>query len=193
MHMHLVKPQLSFSIKAIESYVQSPIPIKLSLYSQFSPCGHLTIADKSQPPAEMHKEMTVINSCYYGLLLLWKCGCFHAPPPSSPSAMFHLFFFSHQSKHLSTSSKILTHIILSNITIKENKETILQLGAKRRISCLQLDLFLVREATLETLCLHSYILIIISYVQRKNNFIFSDNPPLLNLAIIYFLQLKLGL
>ena len=29
---------------------------------------------------------------------------------------------------------------------------------------LQLDLFLVREATLETLCLHSYILIIISYV-----------------------------
>ena len=59
MHMHLVKPQLSFSIKAIESYVQSPIPIKLSLYSQFSPCGHLTIADKSQPPAEMHKEMTV--------------------------------------------------------------------------------------------------------------------------------------
>ena len=49
MHMHLVKPQLSFSIKAIESYVQSPIPIKLSLYSQFSPCGHLTIADKSQP------------------------------------------------------------------------------------------------------------------------------------------------
>ena len=59
---------------------------------------------------------------------------------------------------------MLTHIILSNITIKENKETILQLGAKRRISCLQLDLFLVREATLETLSLHSYILIIISYV-----------------------------
>ena len=49
MHMHLVKSQLSFSIKAIESYVQSPIPIKLSLYSQFSPCWHLTIADKSQP------------------------------------------------------------------------------------------------------------------------------------------------
>lgn len=162
MHMHLVKLQLSFSIKAIESYVQSPIPIKLSLYSQFSPCGHLTIADKSQPPAEMHKEMTVINSCYYGLLLLWKCGCFHAPP--SPSAMFHLFFSSHYSKLLSTSSKILTQIILSNITIKENKETILQLGAKRRIFCLQLDLFLVCEATLETLCLHSYILIIISYV-----------------------------
>ena len=68
------------------------------------------------------------------------------------------------SQHLSTSSKILTHLILSNITIKENKETILQLGAKRRIFCLQLDLFLVREATLETLCLHSYILIIISYV-----------------------------
>lgn len=27
MHMHLVKPQLLFSIKAIESYVQSPIPL----------------------------------------------------------------------------------------------------------------------------------------------------------------------
>lgn len=93
MHMHLVKPQLSFSIKAIESYVQSPIPIKLSLYSQFSPCGHLTIADKSQPPAEMHKEMTVINSCYYGLLLLWKCGCFHAPPPLLPQCNVSLFFF----------------------------------------------------------------------------------------------------
>ena len=91
MHMHLVKPQLSFSIKAIESYVQSPIPIKLSLYSQFSPCGHLTIADKSQPPAEMHKEMTVINSCYYGLLLLWKCGCFHAPP--LPQCNVSLVFF----------------------------------------------------------------------------------------------------
>lgn len=92
MHMHLVKPQLSFSIKAIESYVQSPIPIRLSLYSQFSPCGHLTIADKSQPAAEMHKEMAVINSCYYGLLLLyiWKCGCFHAPPP--PVQCFTCFF-----------------------------------------------------------------------------------------------------
>ena len=56
MHMHLVKPQLSFSIKAIESYVQSPIPIKLSLYSQFSPCGHLTIADKSQPPLKCIKK-----------------------------------------------------------------------------------------------------------------------------------------
>lgn len=92
MHMHLVKPQLSFSIKAIESYVQSPIPIKLSLYSQFSPCWHLTIADKRQPPAEMHKEMTVINSCCYGLLLLWKCGCFHAPPPL-PQCNVSLFFF----------------------------------------------------------------------------------------------------
>ena len=94
MHMHLVKPQLSFSIKAIESYVQSPIPIKLSLYSQFSPCGHLTIADKSQPPAEMHKEMIVINSCYYGLLLLWKCGCFHAPPPLPQCNVSLVFFLS---------------------------------------------------------------------------------------------------
>ena len=94
MHMHLVKLQLSFSIKAIESYVQSPIPIKLSLYSQFSPCGHLTIADKSQPPAEMHKEMTVINSLYYRLLLLQKCRHF-----SAPQYDISLVFFSHYSRH----------------------------------------------------------------------------------------------
>ena len=42
--------------------------------------------------------------------------------------------------------------------IKENEETILQLGANMRISCLQPDLFAVHEALLETLCLCGYIL-----------------------------------
>ena len=42
--------------------------------------------------------------------------------------------------------------------IKENEETILQLGANMRISCLQPDLFAVHEAMLETLCLCGYIL-----------------------------------
>ena len=42
--------------------------------------------------------------------------------------------------------------------IKENKETILQLGVKMRISCLQPDLFPVHEAMLETICLCSHIL-----------------------------------
>ena len=66
--------------------------------------------------------------------------------------------FSLYSGHLSTSSKILTYIMQSDITIKENTETILQLAANMRISCLRPNLYPVREATLETLCLRTYIL-----------------------------------
>ena len=46
----------------------------------------------------------------------------------------------------------------SHTTIKENTETILQLAANMRISCLGPNLYPVRDATLETLCLRSYIL-----------------------------------
>ena len=46
----------------------------------------------------------------------------------------------------------------SDTTIKENTETILQLAANMRISCLRPNLYPVRDATLETLCLRSHIL-----------------------------------
>ena len=42
--------------------------------------------------------------------------------------------------------------------IKENEQTILQLGADMRISCLWSDLFAVHEAMLETLYSSSYML-----------------------------------
>ena len=52
-------------------------------------------ADRSQSP-ETHKEMTEINSCYYGPSLLRKCGNFHTapPPPPLPEDFFSLFFLS---------------------------------------------------------------------------------------------------
>ena len=66
--------------------------------------------------------------------------------------------FSRYRGHLNTSSKILTHIMQSDTTIKENTETILQLAANMRISCLRPNLYPVRDATRETLCLRSHIL-----------------------------------
>ena len=65
--------------------------------------------------------------------------------------------------------------------MKENKETILQLSANMRISCLWLDLFQVREAMLETLCLCSYILI--HMLRNKTIFSLSHTPLLQNFAI----------
>ena len=44
----------------------------------------------------------------------------------------------------------------SDITIKENKESILLSGANMIISCLRADLFQVLEAMLEALCLLSW-------------------------------------
>ena len=44
----------------------------------------------------------------------------------------------------------------SDITIKENKESILLSGENMIISCLQPDLFQVLEAMLEALCLLSW-------------------------------------
>ena len=46
----------------------------------------------------------------------------------------------------------------SDNAIKENSETILQLAANMRTSCLRPKLYPVCEATLEMLCLRSYIL-----------------------------------
>ena len=93
--------------------------------------------------------MTELNSrFYYGLRLLLKCGHFHATQRNI-SLVFSLSI---------ASSKILTYIMQSDITIKENTETILQLAANMRISCLRPNLYPVREATLETLCLRTYIL-----------------------------------
>ena len=98
------------------------------VYSRLSLCGHLAITDttplgdKSQTPGETHKEITEITP---------------------------VFTDSRYYENLA-SSKLQTHMIWSDTMIKENKEPIFQLGANLRISCLQLDLFLVREATLET-------------------------------------------
>ena len=50
-------------------------------------------ADRSQSP-ETHKEMTEINSCYYGPSLLRKCGNFHTAPPPLPEDFFSLVFLS---------------------------------------------------------------------------------------------------
>ena len=59
--------------------------------------------------------------------------------------------------------------------IKENEETILQLGANMRTSCLRPDLFAVHEARLETLCL-----CIVTYyficLGRKHFFLFLSYP-----------------
>ena len=65
--------------------------------------------------------------------------------------------------------------------IKENEETILQLGANMRISCLQPDLFAVHEAMLETLCLCSYILF--HTFSKRTFFNFSHTPLLQTLTI----------
>ena len=72
--------------------------------------------------------MTDTNSCYCILSQQQKCRHFYAP-----SMTFHLLFLSLQCTHLSTLSKILTCVILSDIMIKANKETILQLGANMRV------------------------------------------------------------
>ena len=65
--------------------------------------------------------------------------------------------------------------------IKENEETILQLGANMRTSCLRPDLFAVHEAMLETLCLCSYILF---HTFRKKTFFYFSHTPLLQALTI---------
>ena len=134
-----------------------------SRYSRLSPCGHLAIMDtpplktRVSLPGETHKEMTEINSCYYALSLLRKCRHFQAlppppPPPPPPPARHFNFFFSRNNGHLSTSSKILTHMIKSDITTKENKQTILQLDTNMKRFLFAAGFFPVHEATLESFC-----------------------------------------
>lgn len=128
-----------------------------SWYSRLSPCGRLAITDtpplktRVSPPGEIHKEMTEINSRYYGLSLLRKCRHFHAPPPI-PQRDILLFFFSRNKGHLSTSSKILTHMIKSDITTKENKQTVLQLDANMKWFLFAAGFCPVHEAALESFC-----------------------------------------
>ena len=88
--------------------------------------------------------------------------------------------FSLYSGHLRTSSKILTYIMQSDITIKENTETILQLAANMRISCLRPNLYPVREATLETLCLRTYILFHSTPLLRTLAITDTKSPPRLS-------------
>ena len=58
--------------------------------------------------------------------------------------------------------------------IKENEQTILQLGANMRISCLWPDLFAVHEAMLETLYSCSYMLF--DMFGKKTFFLFLSYP-----------------
>ena len=117
----------------------------------------LLIENKRQPPDKMHNQVTetdtpiLMDIRYFG-----NVDTFMPPPPPPPCAILH-FFFSRYCVHLSTSSKIPTQLIQSDIRIKKNKETILQLGENMRISYLRPDLSPVREATLQTLSLRSYI------------------------------------
>ena len=64
--------------------------------------------------------------------------------------------------------------------VDENQETILQLGANRRIFLLAAGSFSVHETTLETLCLHIYILF---HMFRNKTFFFYRTPLLQTLAI----------
>ena len=93
------------------------------------------------------------------------------------------YLFSRCSGHLSTSSKILAHIMQSDITIKENIETILQLAANMRTSCLRPKLYPVRKATLEMLCLRSYILSHMFRDQIKTQVALQPKPKLGNQKI----------
>lgn len=90
--------------------------------------------------------MTDTNSCYCILSQQQKCRHFYAP-----SMTFHLLFLSLQCTHLSTLSKILTCVILSDIMIKANKETILQLGANMRVFLLATGSFQIYQPQLLTL------------------------------------------
>ena len=93
------------------------------------------------------------------------------------------YLFSRCSGHLSTSSKILAHIMQSDITIKENIETILQLAANMRTSCLRPKLYPVRKATLEMLCLRSYKLSHMFRDQIKTQVALQPKPKLGNQKI----------
>ena len=71
----------------------------------------------------------------------------------------------------------------SDITIKENIETILQLAANMRTSCLRPKLYPVRKATLEMLCLRSYIFSHMFRDQIKTQVALQPKPKLGNQKI----------
>ena len=73
-------------------------------------------------------------------------------PPPPPQRDILLFFLSRNNGHLSTSSKILTHMIKSDITTKENKQTVLQLDANMKWFLFAAGFCPVHEATLESFC-----------------------------------------
>ena len=85
------------------------------------------------------RHVTEINSRYYGLSRYYG----NVDTCRPPSATFPLFF---SLTIADTSFTILNHIIKSDITREENKETILQLGANMKISCLW-PVFFFRLAT----------------------------------------------
>ena len=122
------------------------------IYSRLLPYGHLTIATRG-PVKRIKKwlNQTSVSTTDWGYY--WGADTFICHP-----AKYFTCLFSRYRGHLNTSSKILTHIMQSDTTIKENTETILQLAANMRISCLRPNLYPVRGATRETLCLRSHIL-----------------------------------
>lgn len=75
----------------------------ISHYPRLSACGHFVRNDtmplqtRASPPFERHKEMTEMNSCYYRILLLQKCGHFCALQHN-----ISLAFSSHYNRHLLT-------------------------------------------------------------------------------------------
>lgn len=103
----------------------------------------LLIENKRQPPDKMHNQVTETDTpILMDIRSFGNVDTFMPPPP--PCAIFQFFFFSRYCVHLSTSAKILTQLIQSDIRIKKNKETILQLGENMRISYLRPDLSPVR-------------------------------------------------
>ena len=116
----------------------------------------LLIENKRQPPDKMHNQVTETDTPILMDIRSFGNVDTFMPPPSPLRNIS--FFFSRYCVHLSTSSKIPTQLVQSDIRIKKNKETILQLGENMRISYLRPDLSPVREATLQTLSLRSYIL-----------------------------------
>ena len=94
---------------------------------------------ESVSPAKRIKKwlkltLVITDSLYYG-----NADTFMPPP-------------SRNNGHLSTSSKILTHMIKCDITTKENKQTVLQLDANMKCFLFAAGFCPVHEAALESFC-----------------------------------------
>ena len=97
---------------AIQGHLQSTLALRTPRYYR-----HPAIANKGPPPGETHKEMIEVNSRYYRR----NCDTFMLPVRNFPC------FFSCYSGHY---VQILTHVIKSEIKIKENKETLSSIGCE---------------------------------------------------------------